>query len=74
MKTIAIACMILSWNVFAKEEVKPERVNELVTVQELLEVERRGCCSHHGGVSHCSMGSLICSDGWVSSCGCFKQE
>ena len=30
----------------------------------------RGCCSHHGGVSGCSMGTVICSDGWMSSCSC----
>lgn len=40
-------------------------------VKRLLEIdERRGCCSHHGGVSHCSNGVLYCNDGWVSGCGC----
>ena len=32
--------------------------------------ERSGCCSHHGGISHCSSGTLYCSDGWTSGCGC----
>lgn len=34
---------------------------------------KRGCCSHHGGVSHCdtSIGMYICNDGSVSpSCTC----
>lgn len=34
---------------------------------------RRGCCSHHGGVSHCntSIGMYVCNDGTVSpTCGC----
>lgn len=32
----------------------------------------RGCCSHHGGVSHCgSSGKYICNDGSTSpSCTC----
>jgi hypothetical protein len=32
----------------------------------------RGCCSHHGGVSHCgSSGKYICNDGTTSpSCTC----
>jgi hypothetical protein len=34
-------------------------------------VERRGCCSWHGGVCGCSMGSAQCCDGTLSpSCGC----
>ena len=33
--------------------------------------ERRGCCSHHGGVCGCSHGSAVCCDGSYSpSCGC----
>lgn len=34
---------------------------------------RRGCCSWHGGVSHCdtSVGRYVCNDGTYSpSCGC----
>lgn len=29
-----------------------------------------GCCSWHGGEAGCSGGKTVCSDGWVSSCGC----
>lgn len=35
----------------------------------------RGCCSHHGGVSHCdsSVGRQVCNDGTYSpSCGCAR--
>lgn len=38
---------------------------------ELLEAERRGCCSHHGGVCGCEKGRALCCDGRLSpSCGC----
>lgn len=33
--------------------------------------EKRGCCSHHGGVCGCSEGRAQCCDGSLSpSCGC----
>ncbi|MCE7964734.1 hypothetical protein FBQ96_02430 [Nitrospirales bacterium NOB] len=33
--------------------------------------ERRGCCSHHGGVCGCEKGRALCCDGRLSpSCGC----
>ncbi len=35
------------------------------------EPSRSGCCSWHGGVCGCSMGSAVCCDGTTSpSCGC----
>lgn len=34
-------------------------------------VERRGCCSHHGGVCGCENGRALCCDGRLSpTCGC----
>lgn len=36
---------------------------------------RRGCCSHHGGISYCDtqQGRYVCRDGTYSpSCGCMK--
>lgn len=34
--------------------------------------ERRGCCSHHGGVCGCSGSRALCCDGSLSpSCGCY---
>lgn len=33
--------------------------------------EKRGCCSHHGGVCGCQGGRALCCDGTLSpSCGC----
>jgi hypothetical protein len=33
--------------------------------------QRRGCCSHHGGVCGCRSGRALCCDGQLSpSCGC----
>lgn len=40
-------------------------------VSEQNSVERRGCCSHHGGVCGCEKGRALCCDGRLSpSCGC----
>jgi len=37
----------------------------------LTVVNRRGCCSHHGGVCGCSNGRALCCDGILSpTCGC----
>ena len=37
----------------------------------MFSVERRGCCSHHGGVCGCKNGRALCCDGGLSpSCGC----
>ncbi len=36
-----------------------------------LGAERRGCCSHHGGVCGCQKGRALCCNGQLSpSCGC----
>lgn len=37
--------------------------------------ERRGCCSHHGGVCGCDGGRVRCCDGALSpSCGCYGGD
>ena len=37
----------------------------------LRSVERRGCCSHHGGVCGCEKGRALCCEKRLSpSCGC----
>jgi hypothetical protein len=42
---------------------KPQRI--------AVEVEKRGCCSHHKGVCGCEDGSAKCCDGMLSpTCGC----
>ena len=49
----------------------PENCSEQkVLISQPNTVYQSGCCSHHGGVSGCSMGTVICSDGWMSSCSC----
>ncbi len=36
-----------------------------------VDVQQSGCCSHHGGVSGCSGGRVVCNDGALSpSCTC----
>ena len=38
-------------------------------------IERRGCCSYHGGVCGCSGGRQQCCDGALSpSCTCNRAE
>ena len=41
------------------------------SAQSKPEIERPGCCSHHGGVCGCSLGTVTCCDGWTkSTCQC----
>lgn len=36
-----------------------------------INVQKRGCCSHHRGVCGCHQGRALCCDGTLSpSCGC----
>ena len=43
----------------------------LAEVDVKKQLERRGCCSWHGGVCGCSSGRAVCCDGQLSpSCGC----
>lgn len=45
--------------------------DSLAVVDINKQLERRGCCSHHGGVCGCSSGRATCCDGSLSpSCGC----
>jgi hypothetical protein len=40
-------------------------------VKDFQEPQRRGCCSHHGGVCGCKYGRALCCDGELSpTCGC----
>jgi hypothetical protein len=49
----------------------PEKCSdEKVLISQMNTVYQSGCCSHHGGVSGCSSGTVVCSDGWLSSCSC----
>jgi hypothetical protein len=45
---------------------------EVVASPDCNVLNRRGCCSHHGGVCGCSGGRAVCCDGSFSpSCGCY---
>ncbi|MBG0777451.1 MAG: hypothetical protein H0S85_13585 [Desulfovibrionaceae bacterium] len=38
---------------------------------QVLQLAKRGCCSHHGGVCGCSNGRAVCCDRTYSpTCGC----
>jgi hypothetical protein len=61
------------------QEVKDKecKINDSLTYLDFLfvllnqDVERRGCCSWHGGVCDCWLGRVVCCDGTLSpSCGC----
>lgn len=78
---LAIIALSLSLNVLAtvkevqkvqtKSSAQSRNPASTTELKRLIEIdERRGCCSHHGGVSHCSSGTLYCNDGWASGCGC----
>ena len=43
----------------------------LLSISVIADEQRRGCCSHHGGVCGCENGRAVCCDGSYSpSCGC----
>ena len=76
MKKIITSLLVLSSLVFSDSAIQSaSKVQEekQVCKQELkiLDVERSGCCSWHGGVSGCSGGRIVCNDGSLSpSCTC----
>jgi hypothetical protein len=48
-----------------------EDLNVATLKSESLELERRGCCSWHGGVCGCQGGRVLCCDGTLSrTCRC----
>ena len=79
MKNLLLTLLLtLTWSPISMEGPILSRSSQIdrslasiENVKKLIEIdERRGCCSHHGGVSHCSNGTLYCNDGWISGCGC----
>jgi hypothetical protein len=61
------------------QEVKDKecKINDSLTYLDSLfvllnqGVERRGCCSWHGGICDCWLGRVVCCNGTLSpSCGC----
>lgn len=56
-----------------KTSIDPATYNSpcLTQPNDKTEVNRRGCCSHHGGVCGCENGRAKCCDGTLSpTCGC----
>jgi len=87
MKTMFLLFILLSSFIQATE-VKQKKDNNIymintkenfseICIQKSLkgiEVQRRGCCSWHGGVAGCSSGRIVCSDGTYSpSCTCNRS-
>lgn len=82
---ITAAIALLASTAFASDQDKTEAtlsVTEVQQAQEQLcsaelsmqELEQRGCCSWHGGVCGCSLGTVVCCDGTFSpSCTCLKD-
>jgi len=77
MKRIFIAIIFLFVGLFAEDSLdkvkKIESENQKLICRDAIsqELQRRGCCSWHGGVSGCSSGRIVCNDGTYSpSCTC----
>lgn len=81
MKVFALILFVASFSVMGAKDIENNHTQgkletsrspaSSIELKRLIEIdERRGCCSHHGGVSHCSYGTLYCQDGWTSGCGC----
>ncbi len=82
MKKIIMLGFILSTFIYGNsiENIKKEYLNTnarqtkicINNIIKSLTIERRGCCSWHGGVYGCSTGGrVICNDGSLSpSCTC----
>lgn len=51
--------------------VKPGECRSFSTPSDKTELNKRGCCSHHGGVCDCVNGRVKCCDGTLSpTCTC----
>ena len=47
-------------------------VSAFFFINNFNQIERAGCCSHHGGVCGCSGSRVACCDGTLSpSCRCY---
>jgi len=67
-----IAVTFILLNQFSNNESSNiEQIVKVSKSEKIFEIQQRGCCSWHGGVSGCSGGSVVCSDGTYSpSCTC----
>lgn len=78
---IVLSVFSISFSAWAESSIDTEQIKQTIVDQPAgkyqgksivdQEVERRGCCSWHGGVCGCSEGRALCCDGTLSpSCGC----
>ena len=77
MKKILIGFLLISSVLFLFVTLNKNPINEEFKISKginPLEVQQRGCCSWHGGVSGCSGGRVVCEDGSLSpSCTCYSD-
>lgn len=72
--------LLFTLSVFAQSEIKNEVQscvdnNTTTAFSDSTTVEKRGCCSWHGGVRGCSGGTVVCNDGTYSpSCTCLGGQ
>jgi len=71
MKKIVIISLLLTLITFGFVTINGfnQPINQNVTqIAEIEKAQRRGCCSHHGGVCGCDRltGRVICCDGTLS--------
>ena len=75
---LALSLSALLANDIIDKDVKhsSEPKKHLAVANDLISIERSGCCSWHGGVSGCSgSGRVVCNDGTLSpSCTCLGGE
>lgn len=74
---IILSILFSALILFAGSNTEIKATNSLTEKQQISkdtkieEVQQRGCCSWHGGVSGCSNGRVTCNDGTYSpSCTC----
>ena len=78
MKKILIGILFLATLLYSetlspnKDKTISKNLSEICIDSKAFEIQRRGCCSWHDGVSGCSGGRVTCNDGTYSpSCTCY---
>lgn len=86
MRKFLLVVALVSWasgasaanfeNPHSQSQEQQRLLREVVPANPVFtDLARRGCCSHHGGVSGCSGGSVTCVDGSFSpTCTCNHEE
>ena len=75
MKTVITTLIVLSLLLAATFLIAPSKEKVIMTaalnIPAATTVEKRGCCSWHGGVCGCENGRVLCCDGTLSpTCTC----